>query len=75
MTSCTSLCDGESCRSVDEKKGACVVEGATECGEIGGMEYEGECILEGIKSSYACDQVNYRYSCLYSYFSISFSIL
>ena len=56
---CSSLCDGQSCRSVDEKKGACVVEGVLgdDCGEMGGMEVEGECILEAITTTYECDQV------------------
>ena len=54
---CSSLCDGQSCRSVDGKRGACVAEGASDCQAIGGEEVEGECILEDVATSYACDQV------------------
>ena len=54
---CTSLCDGQSCRSVDGKKGACVVLGATNCEDLGGVEVDGECILEGVKTTYECDMV------------------
>ena len=61
---CSSLCDGESCRSVDDKKGVCVVEGIADCPAIGGVEFDGECILEQIGTTYACDQV-------FIYFSLS----
>ena len=55
---CSSLCLGSSCRSVDDKKGTCIVEGAGEdCGGLGGTMFEGECILEIIETPYACNQV------------------
>ena len=65
---CSSLCDGESCRSVDDKKGACVAEGAADCGGIGGVEVDGECILDEIETSYACDQV-FSFFLFFSFFS------
>ena len=59
---CSSLCDGQSCRSVDGLKGTCVVEGASDCESIGGSEFEGVCILETVKNTYACDQVFYFFT-------------
>ena len=42
---------------MDEKKGVCVVVGVVDCFGVGGVVFEGECVLTGVEDVYACEQV------------------